>query len=107
MKENPIGLPEDTAKKLIVMAGKALSLIGKKPRYTGIAIGLLLAGLITAGYFTAGQAIIYPHLPNTNVALGTDVLAILAALGIGYAATKTYIKSAMQKSLETLFSEKR
>ncbi|MEZ5815305.1 MAG: hypothetical protein R3E13_11405 [Alphaproteobacteria bacterium] len=107
MKENPIGLSEDTAKKLIVMAGKALTLISKKPRYTGIAIGLLLAGLITTGYFTAGQAVIYPHLPNTNVALGVDALAGLAALGIGYVAAKTYTKGAMQKSLETLFSKNR
>ncbi len=106
IEKNPIGLSEDSAKKLVIMAGKALSLIGKKPRQIGIAIGLLISGLIAAGYFLAGKALIAPGLPNANIALRVDALSVLAALGIGYIVAKIYIKSAMQKSLETLFTKK-
>ncbi|HOO82168.1 MAG TPA: hypothetical protein PK513_06675 [Alphaproteobacteria bacterium] len=105
-EKNPIGLSEDTTRKLVLMACKAIGFLGKKPRQISIALGLLITAGLGAFYWYIGKAALLPYLPHTNnIALLTDGIAGLTALGAGYVTAKTYLKRAMQKSLESLFSK--
>ena len=109
MEKNPHGLSEEGAKKLILMAGKAMSLIGKKPRQIGYGLGFLTAVLAGAAYYFAGRiyisAYISAFLPVPNPVIIADGLAGLLALGIGYMVARIYAKHALQKSLEDLFKK--
>ncbi|MEM7650511.1 MAG: hypothetical protein AAF204_00315 [Pseudomonadota bacterium] len=104
MEQNPLGLSEDNAKKMILMTKQALSLIGKKPAQIGLSIGALVAAFIGAGYVLAARTSLIVLLPQTNLAIALDGLCALLCAGVGYIITKAYAKHAVQKSLTKLFS---
>ncbi|MCB9982903.1 MAG: hypothetical protein H6861_04395 [Rhodospirillales bacterium] len=105
-EKNPIGLSEDGTRKLVLMAYKAIGLLGKNPRMISIILGLTTAAGLFAAYWAVGKPALLPYLPHINNAvLMADATATLIALGAGYGLAKTYLKSAMKKSLESLFEK--
>ena len=106
MDRTPLGLSEDSAKKLVILAHNAIGLIGKKPKMIGIALGLLIALGSGGGYYVAGREAIMPLLPSTQMGLAVDALAALIALGGGYMIGDMYKKAALKKALESLFAKR-
>lgn len=107
MKENRLGLSEETAKKLIIMSQKALDLLNKQPKQIGMILGLIVAAAGTAGYYFAGQDIVTPMIPAD---LGVDPKMLgIAGAGIGsaiagYIIGGLYIKISLNRSLKSLFT---
>ena len=99
MERTPIGLSEDTAKRLITMTTHALKHIGKKPKMLGIAIGGITAALLFAGFFIFGKAHI-PQLPVPPIAI--DAAATILSATLGFVIGRAYTKSAVQSALKKL-----
>lgn len=103
MQANPIGLSGDNTKKMVLMAAQALSLMSKRPRRIGIALGILLAAALGGAYYAAGRAQLAPMLPAIpNAALIADALAGLVCIGIAAFAAKAYTDSSVKKALKNL-----
>ena len=104
-RENPLGITDKQIKNCIVMAGRAFNNLNKKPRQIGYGIAIGIGAIFSAIYFLALRLVLTPMLPNANIALACDALIIMAALGIGYFIGNTYSKTALKKSVETLFKK--
>ena len=104
-RENPLGITDKQIKSCIVMAGRAFNNLNKKPRQIGYGIATATGLLIAAMYFTMLRSIMLPMLPNTNLAIACDAIIITIGLGIGYFIGDAYSKTALKKSVETLFKK--
>ena len=104
LADNPMGLSEESAKKLIIMSQKALGLLNKKPQQIGMALGIGIALLTGGAYFLAGRFMVIPMIPLAQAPLIADGLGALAALGAGYLAGRFYTGQALKKSLNALFA---
>lgn len=100
MARTPIGLSEDTAKKLITMTSMALKTIGKKPKIMGVALGSAITTAAFLTYIFALKSQIIPQIPAPEITV--DAGAALIAAGIGYLAGSWYTKTTIQKILSKL-----
>ena len=103
MEKNPIGLSEENTKKMIVMIARALSLLSKRPRMIGAALGLTLAIALGGLYYAAGRAELLPMLPKVqHAALAADGIIALLCVGMGWLTAKLYVKTSVKKALARL-----
>ena len=106
LRDNPLGLPEETAKKLIIMSQKALQLLNKKPKQIGTIIGFVTAAAIGAAYFVLGREALPPMIPMPNAQLLSDGIGACAAALVGYLVGSTYINISLKKSLTAILAKK-
>ena len=102
LKNNPVGLSEDSAQKLILLADRALRLITKKPRIYGTISGTLGAGGLYAAYFYALRAPLLTavKMPVINPLFDGLIFIIGAALAV--MSVKYFAAHAMHKALDAL-----
>ncbi|NQZ14137.1 MAG: hypothetical protein HRT94_04835 [Alphaproteobacteria bacterium] len=94
-KRYPIGIRTEALQALIILSDKAIGNVTRKPRYIGLAAGLILSGAIYAGLFLGG---IYAQIAKGL----TQPIEIATALGLvclGGFMSLFAIKCAAKKSM--------
>lgn len=91
MKQYDIGLSENIAEKIILLADQTTSRITRKPRYYGLMAGLVMVALLYAAYYILPvRAQIATYLPDQKIDFVLDILP----LAIGCILTTLCIKRA-------------
>ncbi|MEM6781626.1 MAG: hypothetical protein AAF569_07160 [Pseudomonadota bacterium] len=99
-KKYPMGVSDKTIEAIAKMADKATSDITKKPRYIGLAIGLVLSAFSFAGYmFSPAQSFVTERLGSTNIEMIFDALIVGVFAYICIFISQMVAKNAMQTAL--------
>lgn len=92
----PIGLKKGTLTKITDDAARATAHITRKPRYYGLAAGLVLTGLLYALYYLGPvQGLLAPYIPNKNLSAAMDGMLVV----IGCVLTTFSIQMSARKAL--------
>ncbi|MBX2833723.1 MAG: zinc finger-like domain-containing protein [Micavibrio sp.] len=84
LQRNPIGLSQETCKKYVAYADRAIHLITDKPRKVAAIAGLIFTAIIACIYFYTVRAMLMSALPPMLL-IGL-VIDIIVSLGVAYIA---------------------
>ncbi len=95
-----LGLQAKTAKVIAKNADQAMALITRKPRYTGLALGLVLVAAFYGSYYLGPlRGLIAPHIPDENLHILIDLIIIFIGGTITTLSIQLTAKRALQNAL--------
>lgn len=104
-KKYPMGLTPDTARTLADLADQATARITRKPRYYGLALGLLLVAGMYAGYYIGpGRAMIVPYIGNPDLYIVLDLFLVFLGGTITTVCIQLAAMSALREGIGHLVS---
>lgn len=107
MKKYPMGLSGEMAVKISSLADEATARITRKPRYYGLALGLIMvAGLYAAYYIGPGRSLIMPYVPNPDLNIIIDGAIIFLGGTITTLCIQLVAMNALREGIGHLVSAK-
>ena len=102
----PYGIREKTLTAMIKYARKSFLDLTQAGRYKGLALGMLVAGVITGLYYFVLRASLIPSLPQTVTAVTiADIIAFAVGFGGNLFLVRMVGKSDLSKSLQALLKK--
>lgn len=100
LKKYPEGLSPDMAARIGKAADAAVAQITRKPRYTGLLIGLVLVtGLYALYYLGPGRDLLMPHIPGNRFNVIIDLFLIFMGGTITTLSIQFSARGALHKAL--------
>lgn len=102
-KRYPFGLKNETLHQMLVSADLALKNVTRRPRRTGVIMGLVLSLILLCGFYIAPlRAYIYPSIPGDLPRIAIDMVLLLTVMALTWLMVQATAANALQEAMKHL-----